>query len=320
MTNELRPDTFAQAITEGRIRIGYRDGRPYAPVPDNTPLTPRLARAKARFDAAVREDELTYLRENGMEDMADWLERDGHDGGGVAPRWLAARLKARQREHETAYNRAHPERRQKYKRAKPEKVRASKQRTNANWREKHEPEFDALRLTRPMVVIDFEGQDYESDKVVAGGMLYEKHEGPKNKDDIVVGDIFYKKRWPFETRDYSDVNILNNGVLYKPHGLYLGCASTDDPAKPLHILADPRSAGTDKRELGVETILDWLLSLPGEYDRVKINRKEPEGAIFLMFGSGYDITQILARTSLRCAHNVVKRANFDNPDEERSAP
>jgi hypothetical protein len=319
MRNEPRFRTMEQAIADGDVRGLYMNGKPYKPAPDNTPITPALERQIARFNAWFQAEEIANLRELGLADHADFIESTGL-GPQVAPRWLAGRLKAVQREQDNAYKRSHPEKRKEYKRAKPEKVRASKRRTNANWRAKHEPEFDALRLSRPMVVIDFEGQDYEFNRIVKDRTLYQKHDGEPQPDDIVIGDAAYGKIGPYIGRDYSDAAIIDNGVLYKPHGLYLGCASTSDAAKPTHILADPRSSGVDKRELGVKTILDWLLSLPGEYDRVKINRKEQEGAIFLMFGSGYDITQILARTSLRCAHNVVKKADYDNPGEEMTAP
>jgi hypothetical protein len=124
----------------------------------------------------------------------------------------------------------------------------------------------------------------------------------------------------FEGQNYPRDPIILDGVRYEKHGLYLGCASTSDPSKPVHVLVDPRSAGADKIELDVMAIFDWLLSLPGGYDPVKINRKEQEGAIFLMFGGGYDITQMLARTSRRCAHNTVRKVDLDDPDEDRSAP
>jgi hypothetical protein len=109
-------------------------------------------------------------------------------------------------------------------------------------------------------------------------------------------------------------------VLYKDHGTYVWCASTDDPNKPTHILADPNSKGLDKRKLDVKTILDWLLSLPRKYDQLRIDRKEQNGAIFAMYGSGYDFTQVPAQTSLKTAHNVVRRVDYDDEDIERNAP
>jgi hypothetical protein len=70
----------------------------------------------------------------------------------------------------------------------------------------------------------------------------------------------------------------------------------------------------------LKTILDWLLSLPRKYDPMRINRKEQNGALFVMFGSGYDITELLCQTSLKTAHNVLRRVDYDDEDEERNAP
>jgi hypothetical protein len=159
-----------------------------------------------------------------------------------------------------------------YKERHSETIRKKK----ADWHNRNQPEFDKLRLSRPFVVIDSEGQDYEDND---------------------------------ERRD---------GVRYKDHGTYLWCASTDDPTKPPHILGSPNASGTHKPKLDVKTILDWLLSLPTRYEALRINRQEQKGAIFVMFGSGYDITQILSQTSLTTARNVVKRAD-DNGDA-RDAP
>lgn len=153
---------------------------------------------------------------------------------------------------------------------------------DAQWRKDHKPEFDALRLSRPFVCIDSEGMDFDG-------------------DDIVV---------PTEHGD----------VLYKDHGTYVWCASTDDPAKPVHVLADPNSIGKDKRKLDVKTILDWLLSLPRKYDPIRINRNEQNGAIFAGFGTGYEITEVLAKTSLKTAHNIVRRVDYDDEGEERNSP
>ena len=160
--------------------------------------------------------------------------------------------------------------------------RAQIREKDAKWREDHKEEFDAHRLSRPFVVIDSEGQN---------------HDG----DDVIV-DTQYGK------------------VLYKDHGTYLWCASADDPDKLTHILTDPNTIGKDKRKLDVKTILDWLLSLPRKYDPLRINRKEQNGAIFVMFGSGYDISEILCQTSLKTAHNVVRRVDYDDEGEERNAP
>jgi hypothetical protein len=153
---------------------------------------------------------------------------------------------------------------------------------DAKWRKDHVAEFDALRVSRPFVCIDSEGMDFDG-------------------DDIVV-------------------STGHGDVLYKDHGTYVWCASTDDADKAVHVLAEPNSKGKDKRKLDVKTILDWLLSLPRKYDPIQINRNEQKGAIFCMFGSGYDITQLLAKTSLKTAHNVVRRVDYDDEDTERNAP
>lgn len=268
MSGHWRPVSFsAEQIAQsgGSIREGYTDGRPFVPVSDDTVLTPRLERSQARFAAGVLEDEIAWLRANGLGDIADMWRRMGVDMKPTA-RWLREALRKHERSNQKSYKRAHPE-----------QVRRSKRSTNAHWREKQKPEFDKVRLSRPFVVIDSEGQDY-----------------PGNPED-------------------------RGGVRFEEHGTYVWCASTHDPAEPTHILADPRSAGKDKRKLGVKQILDWLLSLPAKYEPVRINRKSQGGAVFLMFGSGYDITQILSQTSLNTAHNVVKRVSFTD-DEARDAP
>jgi hypothetical protein len=160
--------------------------------------------------------------------------------------------------------------------------RQERRQVDAKWRKDHKPEFDVLRLSRPFVCIDSEGMDFDGDDKIA------------------------------ETQ-YGE-------VLYKDHGTYVWCASTDDPKKPTHILADQNSKGLDKRKLDVKTILDWLLSLPRKYDQLRINRKEQNGAIFAMYRSGYDFTQIFSQTSLKTAHNVVRRVDYDDEDIERNAP
>ena len=139
-------------------------------------------------------------------------------------------------------------------------------------------EREELRLSRPIIAIDSEGQNYEGD------------------------------------------DVLHGGVLYKEHGTYAWCASSEDGTKPVHVLTDPQSTALDKRKLRVETILDWLLSLPARYDPVIIDRKQGQGAIFCMFGSGYDITEILAQTSLKTAHKVLKRSDPDDNSVEHNAP
>ena len=139
--------------------------------------------------------------------------------------------------------------------------RKERREADAQWREGHRPEFDGLRLSRPFVCIDSEGMDFDG-------------------DDIIV-------------------STEQGDVLNKDHGTYVWCASTDDPSKPVHVLTDPNSKWKDKRKVYIKSILDWLLSLPRKYDPVRINRNEQNGAIFAMFGSGYDITEILAKTSLK---------------------
>jgi hypothetical protein len=77
-----------------------------------------------------------------------------------------------------------------------------------------------------------------------------------------------------EGMNYEGDDIEHGGVLYKAHGTYAWCASSPDGTKPVHVLTDPQSKGFDKRKLRVETILDWVLSLPDKYDPVTIDRKQ----------------------------------------------
>ena len=123
------------------------------------------------------------------------------------------------------------------------------------------------------------------------------------------------------SRDGDDIIVATQygEVTYQDHATYLWCASTDNPNKPTHILTDPNSKGVDKRPLDVKTILDWLLSLPSKYNKVTINHKPQNGAIFVMFGSGYHITQILCKTSLKTAHNIVRRVDYDDDSETLNA-
>src|SRR5271165_938407 len=100
---------------------------------------PALERLAARFAASFLEEKISLLPP-GFEDIRDLMLQSG--GPKPTERWLRERLAARQRLHK-----------KKYKQDRPEKVRASKRRTNANWRERLKPEFDALRLSRPFVVI-----------------------------------------------------------------------------------------------------------------------------------------------------------------------
>ena len=92
------------------------------------------------------EEEVVYLRSIGFDDIASMIA----DIGGAVPtaRWLRERLRRRQRSHEGKYKQEHREERRQL---------------DAKWREDHRQEFDALRLSRPIVVIDSEGQDYDGD-------------------------------------------------------------------------------------------------------------------------------------------------------------
>ena len=213
---------------------------------------PGLERLATRFAFEWQRDEIAYLRSVGMDDLADMYATDLDGAFMPTARWLRERLPALRKPRDLKYRQEHREERHDI---------------DAKWREDHRSEFDALRLSRPFVVIDSEGQDYDG-------------------DDIIVP-------------------TAQGDVLYKKHGTYVWCASTDDPDKPTYILADPGSKGKDKRHLEVKTILDWLLSLPHKYNPVTINRREQKGAIFIMFGSGYDITQLLAKTSLKSLSRKV---------------
>jgi hypothetical protein len=202
---------------------------------------PDLERLAVRFAFEWQCEEIAYLRSVGMDDLADMVATD-LDGVFIPTvRWLRDRVKdrlrSRQRPNESKYREGHRE-----------PIRERKGRLYKS----RQGEFDALRLSRPFVVIDSEGQDYDGDD--------------------------------------QEADTEHGTVLYKEHATYVWCASTDDQSKPVHVLTDPNSKGKDKRKLHVKTILDWLLSLPGKYDPIKINRSEQEGAIFVMFGSGYDIT------------------------------
>ena len=239
---------------------------------------PALERLAARFAAGFLEEELAALPP-GFEGIAKLLI----EAGGPKPtaRWLRKRLKtvqrADQRPREKKYREGHREQRRKL---------------DADWRDEHKEEFDKLRLSRPFIVLDSEGQDYKGNALNQKGRSY--------------GDGSYKGDVP--------------EIRHEEHGTYLWCASSDDPAKPTHVLVDPLTEGRDKHKLDVKTILDWLLSLPAKYGTLQINRGEQKGAIFILFGSGYDISEILCQTSLRTAHNVVKRVDWRDNDEARDAP
>ena len=264
---------------------GYREA-----VREQYKSDPDLERRVARFAFDWQRDEIAYLRSVGLFDLAEMYAAEFHAMPTARwPReWEKEILRDRQRPNEDKYRESHSE---------PIRER------NALYYKDHQSEFDDLRLSRPFVVIDSEGQDYETDTKLVGS------DGRVIDVEIVDGQAIDKDGNPVE------------GVLYKDHGTYVWCASTDDRDKPPHILADPNSKGKDKRKLGVKTILDWLLSLPGKYDPVRINRKEQEGAIYVMYGSGYDITQLLAQMTLRTAHNVLRRVDYDDDgDEPLNAP
>ena len=106
------------------------------------------------------EDEIAWLRANGLGDIADMWRRMGVDMKPTA-RWLREALRKHERSNQKSYKRAHPE-----------QVRRSKRSTNAHWREKQKPEFDKVRLSRPFVVIDSEGQAYPGNpRIEAGSAL-----------------------------------------------------------------------------------------------------------------------------------------------------
>ena len=168
------------------------------------------------------DDEIDFLRSVGAHASADLIANFG--GHVPTARGLRDLARARVRPNE-----------QKYREANRHKRRGC----DAKWREDRRQQFDEARLSRPFVVIDSEGQNYDGD------------------DQIV--------------------KTQHGDVLYKEHGTYLWCASTDDAGKPPHVLTDPETNGADKRKLGVKTILDWLLSLPRKYDPLRITARNRMG-------------------------------------------
>jgi hypothetical protein len=102
-----------------------------------------------------------------------------------------------------------------------------------------------------------------------------------------------------EGQSYVDDDILYDGVRHPKHETYLWGAAADDGRPPFWLMA----AGThalDKRPLDAVEILDWLLSLPEQFGP----------AVFAIFSSGYDITQILKHLPYEKAWEIDKRKTF----------
>ena len=168
-----RPVSFSAeqiARSDGAIRVGYRDGRPFIPVADDTVPTPYLERLQARFAASLLEEEITSLP-RGFEDIRDMMIA----AGGPRPtfRCLVGKVRAQTAARQLAYRTAKPakarEQLAQWRASNPDKVRAQKR-----------LERDA-HYFRPFVAIDSEGRNYpgEDDIFVdepSGRVLYEKHE------------------------------------------------------------------------------------------------------------------------------------------------
>jgi hypothetical protein len=101
-----------------------------------------------------------------------------------------------------------------------------------------------------------------------------------------------------EGQDYLGGDILY-GVRYPRHDTYLWGAASDDGRPPFWLMA-AETHSLDKRPLGAVKILDWLLSLPGQFGP----------AVFVMFSFGYDITQILKHLPYEKAWEIVKRKTY----------
>ena len=125
-------------------------------------------------------------------------------------------------------------------------------------------------------------------------------------------DVDYNR--PFVAIDAEGMNypgndiIHSDGILYRDHATYLWGAAADDGRPPVW-LKDPESCGIDKRPLGSIEILDWLLSLPEQFNN---------NAIFVGFSLGYDITQILRNLPYPVAWEIVKRERYPGPRWKRS--
>jgi hypothetical protein len=124
-------------------------------------------------------------------------------------------------------------------------------------------------------------------------------------------DVHYNR--PFwaidsEGQNYPENNIEydGEGVPYRDHNTYLwgACAQDGEPI----WLKDPATNGLDKRPLSSRQIMDWLLDLPEQ-----ASRRDKRGAVFAMFASGYDITQILKGLPYKTVWEICKGKTY--PDE-----
>jgi hypothetical protein len=109
-----------------------------------------------------------------------------------------------------------------------------------------------------------------------------------------------------EGQEYPGADIVYDGVRYPQHDTYLWGAAADDGRPPSWMMA-PDTRGLNKRPLTAVEILDWLLSLPERFGP----------AVFVMFSSSYDITQILKHLPYEKAREIEKRETY--PDRNGSS-
>jgi hypothetical protein len=129
-------------------------------------------------------------------------------------------------------------------------------------------------LSRPIVAVDSEGQDYQG------------------------SDVWYPLA--------RDGSRRRDSVRYARHDTYLWAASTLD-AEKRDCLVHPETRGIDKRALHAETIVDWLLTLPAKFGGSMITPKgyTKQAPAFVMFGQTYDVTMILKDMPLEKVRKII---------------
>lgn len=111
------------------------------------------------------------------------------------------------------------------------------------------------------------------------------------------------QNYPYSDKPEKD--IIYDGKVYPPHGVYLFGAYSDKRKKPLY-LTDPRSKGLIKYRLNVKDVFDWLLNdVKGTFGE----------ANYVMFGMSYDMTQLLCQLPHDDTYEIFKGARFDDGEE-----
>lgn len=178
-----------------------------------------------------------------------------------------------------------------WKKDNPDKV--SEQKRRAADRDYH----------RPFIDIDAEGHNFAGEDIEYRGNIYPKHR-------TILWAVGGWRRLYSSTELANGVGLPTLGEECASYSLGGG-----KPGGPVASEAVPegdamgRATGgsEDKRALSSVEIIEWLLTLPGLYDK---NHGFPDGVNFGAYAFNYDVTQILADFPRKKVWEIARKKSF----------